>query len=150
MKRRAFLRCAAASVPLAVLGRPAMAGRAPVFSEHGVAIRGADPVAYFKAKGAVAGTVRERVRWRGAVWLFASRENREAFERDPRRYAPCFGGYCAYTMSQGAVAETDPHAFAIHGGRLYLMRSPEVLAAWSEDVRHHVKLAESHWPAALQ
>ncbi len=103
MDRRRFLSLAAAGAVVAGSG-PVFAGPAPVFAVNGVAIRGADPVAYFRGQGAVAGSATESVIWRGAAWLFSQRENRELFEGDPRKFAPLFGGYCAYTLSQGELA----------------------------------------------
>ncbi len=148
MHRRSFINMALA-VPLISFGERALAGRAPVFAENGIAIRGADPVAYFRGMGAVAGSISERVMWRGATWLFSSREHREMFEGDPRRFAPRFGGYCAYTLSQGALAPSDPRAYAVHSGRLYLMHSMTKREAWRQDHATNIKLAERHWPGAL-
>jgi hypothetical protein len=148
MNRRKLL---LAAVGLPLLLQPAMvsAGRAPVYAESGIAILGADPVAYFRGEGPVAGTVNERVMWRGAVWLFANRQNREAFERDPRHFAPRFGGYCAYTLSQGALAPTDPRAYKIHRGRLYLMTSLHARETWKKNLELNIKRAEKYWPIAL-
>ncbi len=148
MHRRTFVALAAA-LPALGLPRTAVGGTAHVNAEHGVAIRGADAVAYFRGLGPVAGSVAEQVRWRGAVWLFANPEHREAFERDPRRFAPRFGGYCAYTLSQGALGPVDPRAFNIHEGRLYLVRSLEIREIWLKNLAHNIRLAEKHWPAAL-
>lgn len=146
--RRHFLGSTAA-LALAATAVPLHAGRAPVYAENGVAIRGADPVAYFLGHGAVAGSTQQRVRWRGAWWLFARRENREAFEFDPHRFAPRFGGYCAYTMSQGGLSPTDPHAFHIHDDRLYLVRSTAIKGLWMRELAYNIKMAERHWPHAL-
>lgn len=149
MNRRSFL-AAAAALPVFARARQSRAGSAPVFSEHGVAIRGADPVAYFQGRGPLAGTIAERVRWQGAVWLFATSANREAFERDPRRFAPRFGGYCAYTLSQGRLAPSDPAAFAIYRDRLYLLENDAKRRAWLQDPRSNIRKAEAHWPNALE
>jgi YHS domain-containing protein len=148
MSRRTFVALGAV-LPALILGTGASAGSAPVYAESGMAIRGADPVAYFRGMGAVAGSISERVVWRGATWLFASSEHRELFERDPKRFAPRFGGYCAYTLSRGALAGSDPRAYEILGDRLYLLHSPEMKEAWHQDVEQNIKLAERHWRAAL-
>jgi hypothetical protein len=148
MDRRSFIALAASVTAFAWAPR-AFAGHSPVFVENGIAIRGADTVAYFDEGGPVAGLVSERVRWRGAVWLFGSQEHREAFEWDPRRFAPRFGGYCAYTLSQGRLAATDPRAFAIHEGRLNLISSLEDREAWLKNLDQNIKLAELNWPSAL-
>ncbi len=127
----------------------ASAGPASVFTQEGIAIGGADPVAYFVGHSAVAGSATESVMWRGATWLFACRENREVFERDPRRYSPRFGGYCAYTLSQGKLAPTDPRAFAVLDGRLYLLDSLEIRDIWQRNLAQNIKLARMHWRDAF-
>lgn len=148
MNRRTFVTLSAA-LPSLLCGTRAVAGYAPVNAENGIAIGGADTVAYFQGMGAVAGSISERVMWRGATWLFVSRQHREMFERDPKRFAPRFGGYCAYTLSQGSLAPGDPRAFALHQGRLYLIHSPSMMAAWKAELIQNIRLAETHWPAAL-
>ena len=148
MHRRTFLALAAAAPALAY-APPALAGNAPVFAENGIAIRGADPVAYFEGAGPVAGSVTEHVRWRGAVWLFASRENRETFERDPRRFAPRFGGYCAYSLSQGRLEPSDPRAYTLRKGRLYLVSSFKARRTWLDNLDQNIRRAEVHWPSVL-
>ena len=145
---RAFLGLTAAASTLALAGR-AQAGSAPVYAEDGVAIRGADAVAYFEGRGPVAGLVTERVGWRGAIWLFATPQNRQAFEWNPRSFAPRFGGYCAYKLSQGQLGPIDPHAYEILDGRLYLFGSLEFREVWRKDLVQNISLAESHWPMAL-
>jgi hypothetical protein len=146
MPTRRYVILTTCSLPFLAAGGPARAKSEAVYAEDGIAIRGADAVAYFQGKGAVAGTVRERVRWHGAFWLFSSSANREAFEREPRRFAPRFGGYCAYTLSQGRLAASDPRAYALHGGRLYLMHSVADRKSWTENLDRNVRLAEAYWP----
>ena len=148
MHRRTFLELTLA-LPVLFAGTGAVAGHPPVYAENGIAIRGADSVAYFQGMGAVAGSISERVMWRGATWLFANRKHREMFEGDPRRFAPRFGGYCAYTLSQGILAPSDPRAYAVHGGRLYLLSSLKERKTWQENLAKNISLAERHWPAAL-
>jgi YHS domain-containing protein len=84
-----------------------------------VAIKGYDPVAYFKSGKPVEGTGTHEHRWMGATWRFASAANRDAFAADPQRYAPQFGGYCAWAVSQGYTADIDPEAWTIVGDKLY-------------------------------
>lgn len=148
MYRRSLLGLVAA-LPLAGLASRARAGGAPIFAENGIAIRGADPVAYFQGRGPVAGLATERVRWRGAVWLFANADNRDVFEWDPRRFAPRFGGYCALAVVEGRLAPSDPRAWSIHEGRLYLLNSYAARRAWLANVEQNIRLAEERWPTAL-
>jgi hypothetical protein len=148
LSRRDFVTLALAG-PLVLRASSAWAGSAPVYAEDGIAIRGADTVAFFLGAGPLAGSVSEPVRWRGAIWLFATRRNRELFELDPRRYAPRFGGYCAYSLSQGGLVPSDPHAYAIHEGRLYLLQSVEKRRIWRDDLVRNIRLAERNWKVAL-
>lgn len=142
----AFL-CAAPMMPM--LPTAALAGRPEIFAEGGLAIRGTDPVAYFRAGRPTPGDRRHAVAWRGATWLFASAANREAFEMNPEGHAPRYGGYCAYALAQGALASTVPEAWTIHEGRLYLNYSVPVRTLWQEDIPGNVRAADRHWPGIL-
>jgi len=82
-------------------------------NDKGVAVQGYDVVAYFTDKAAVKGSARFVHTWNGVEWRFASPEHRDAFEKDPARYAPAFGGYCAYGVSRGYAVDIDPEAFAV-------------------------------------
>ena len=121
----------------------------PVAAVGGVAAGGYDVVAYFTQGEPVPGDPAHALKWRGAVWLFASAESQLAFEMNPRAYAPRFGGYCAFALSQGRLALADPAAFAIHEGRLYLAHSPAVLDRWRADPARFIDAARAEWPAVL-
>lgn len=127
----------------------AAADERPVHATDGLAIGGYDAVAYFTQGRAVPGQTAHALKWRGAVWLFATSESLVAFEMNPRAYAPRFGGYCAFALSEGQLAPGDPLAFAIRDGRLYLAHSPHHLALWSADPAARILLAEGHWPGIL-
>ena len=75
--------------------------------------------------------------------------NGDAFVADPQKYAPQFGGYCAWAVSQGYTAGIDPKAWTIHGGRLYLNYSKGVRAQWSEDIPGNIAKGERNWPKVL-
>jgi hypothetical protein len=135
---------------LALAAGPAGAGGREIFSTGGVAIHGYDPVAYFTEGKPVAGRRDLMLKWAGAMWRFSSPENLAAFEMNPRRYAPQYGGYCAYALSLGAIATTVPEAWTIHEGKLYLNFSTAVRQTWSEDIPGNVRKADANWPAALR
>lgn len=119
----------------------------PVFSNwRGVAIRGADPVAYFTEGRAVDGDSEYAVTYMGATWHFANAENKAAFESSPERYAPQYGGYCAWAVSQGYTASVDPEAFTIVDGRLYLNYSASVMKTWLADRDALIATADANWP----
>jgi len=147
--RRRFLGLALTTPIAATLWRPAFAATPEVFSTGGVAIHGYDPVAYFKQSETVDGKDAHRLRWMGTTWRFSSAENMMDFEANPHAYAPKYGGYCAYAMAQGAVANTVPEAWSIHEGRLYLNFSTGVRGLWRQDIPGNVSLADGFWPAAL-
>ena len=142
--------------PLAALIAVLFALAAPVradspvwFTSHGAAIDGYDTVAYFTAGKPVPGRAGIEVEWKGAIWRFASRGNRERFEANPRAFAPQYGGYCAYAVSRGHLASTDPQAWKIVDGKLYLTHSPAVLAMWSRDIAGNLARSEANWPGVL-
>ena len=92
----------------------------PIFSNNAGAIKGYDPVAYFVQGEAVEGLETFSFTWMEATWLFSNEENLKAFEEDPEAYAPQFGGYCAYAVSQGYTYRTSPEAWKIVDGKLFL------------------------------
>ena len=147
--RRSVLVQALAVGTLVGLARPAAAGEPYVSELHGLAIGGADPVAYFTQGAPVAGSTAHGLIWHGATWLFASVENRFLFEADPRRFSPRFGGYCAWAVGQGFLAQGDPEAWTIHRGRLYLTYSKAVRTRFRNDIERNIAMAEANWPAVL-
>ena len=98
----------------------------PVFETDGVAIGGYDAVAYFTDAKAVEGTKQHSFDWYGATWHFVSEANRAAFAKDPEKYAPQYGGYCAFGVSRGYAVKVDPTAWKIVDGKLYLNYNHDV------------------------
>jgi len=137
---------AASSIPAIAYG-----AEAPVFTDRsGLAIRGFDPVAYFDEGRPVSGAELHEHRWRGAVWRFATEAHRDAFAADPERFAPQYGGYCAYAMSLGKKAPIDPEAWDVVDGRLYLNKSPGVREDWLRDRDSRIRRADKHWAQLLE
>lgn len=129
----------------------AAADKDPVFTTRGnLAIRGYDPVAYFTEGKAVKGDKDFTLGWQGADWRFASDENRTRFAADPEKYAPRYGGYCAWAVSRNYTASTDPDAFTIVGDKLYLNYSRRVMRQWLEDRDANIESADGNWPAVLK
>ncbi|MCC0175517.1 YHS domain-containing protein [Waterburya agarophytonicola K14] len=112
-------------------------------------MRGTDPVAYFTEGKAVEGSSEYELEWNGNLWRFSSEENISLFEEDPEAYAPQYGGYCAKALSEGNVVSTDPEAWKIVDGKLYLNYSPEVQKQWVEDIEGNITLADEMWPNVL-
>jgi YHS domain-containing protein len=114
-----------------------------------VAIKGYDPVAYFADARPVKGSKDHELEWNGATWRFASEDHLAAFEAEPERYAPQYGGYCAWAVSQGYTANIDPEAWRIVEDRLYLNYSKEVQRTWETDIPGHIAAADANWPGVL-
>jgi len=150
LTRRTLILSAAAAPALVLLPGPARAAEPPVFSRDGAAISGTDPVAYFTEGRPVAGQAAITHDWNGATWRFASPETREMFAADPEAYAPQYGGYCAYAVSRGYTAKTEPEAWHIHEGKLYLNFNRAVRGLWRRDIPGHIARADANWPQVLQ
>lgn len=149
LTRRTFLASAAALPAVTLLTQQAAAAEPPVYATNGVAINGYDPVAYFTEGKPVEGSAEFTSDWDGATLQFASAENKAMFDGDPEKFAPKYGGYCAYAVSKGYTASTDPGAWSIHEDRLYLNYSKSVRALWSARKRHHIEQADANWPGVL-
>lgn len=118
-------------------------------STFGGAISGYDPVAYFTQGKPVKGKSAHTLKYKGATWKFSSEKNKQAFKNSPNKYAPKYGGYCAYAVSKGYTASTDPDAWTIVKGKLYLNYSKSVRAKWSKDIPGNIAKANANWPKVL-
>lgn len=132
------------AVLLLVLALPAAAVD-EVFQTDDGAIRGYDPVAYHVENRPVKGRAEFSHHWNGARWRFASAANRDLFAADPARYAPQYGGYCAFGTSRGYKVSTDPAAFAIVDGKLYLNYNKPVQTTWNRDRPGYIATADRNW-----
>jgi hypothetical protein len=148
VRRKAFVIVAAAILvlPLVAHTRPKAAINA---DSRELAVKGFDVVAYATNRAAVLGRPEFEHRWKGVVWRFANALHRDQFERDPARYAPQFGGYCAWAVSRGYTADVDPEAWKIVDGKLYLNYSKRVQQMWEQDVAGNIAKAVANWPAVL-
>lgn len=114
-----------------------------------VAIKGTDPVAYFTQGRPMEGSKAHQFIWKGAKWRFANAKHREMFAANPERYAPQYGGYCAWAVSQGYTAGIDPDAWKIVESKLYLNNSKSVQAQWLADMKALIQQADVNWPRLL-
>jgi hypothetical protein len=142
------------ALPLIATGMHAVAAAGPQpsvnVSRGQLALRGYDAVAYRTTGEPTPGSTTFEHRWNGAVWRFSTAANREQFASEPARYAPEFGGYCAYAVSRGYTADADPSAWRIVDGRLYLNYSKRVQRLWEEDVSGNIARGRSNWPGVLE
>jgi len=117
-----------------------------IYQEDGVAISGADPVAYFELGEARQGEAEHSYQWRGAEWRFINADHRERFADDPEKYAPEYGGWCAWAAAQGHAASTTPEAWKIVEGDLYLNYNANIQAKWERDIEGFIEKADANWP----
>jgi YHS domain-containing protein len=117
-----------------------------IFTTREGAIQGYDVVAYFAENKPVKGAKEFSASYLGEIWFFASAENLKAFQSTPEKYIPQFGGFCAYGMSQGYKAKTEPDAFTIVDGKLYLNYNQAVRKIWNEKQAELIDKANSNWP----
>lgn len=119
----------------------------PLFSDK--AIRGYDTVAYFTESKPVKGDEKFSTQYNEATWLFSSQENLDIFLADPEKYAPQYGGYCAYAVANNGTASIKPELFTIHDGKLYLNYNQSVNDKWLANKDDFIVDADKNWPKLL-
>ncbi len=121
-----------------------------IYASKKGAIKRYDPVAYFTSGEAVKGNESISLEWNKATWYFSSEGNKDSFKSDPEKYAPQFGGYCAYAVSQGYTYSSSPEAWKIVDGKLYLNYSKGVQKQWEANQSEFIKQAEANWPKVIE
>ncbi len=116
----------------------------------GVALGGYDPIAYFTTGKPTPGLKTITYKYKSSIWRFSSESNRAEFISNPQKYAPQYGGYCAWAVSQGYTAKGDPNAWKIHKGKLYLNYNKTVQATWARNIPKHIKSGNKNWPEVLR
>jgi hypothetical protein len=111
---------------------------------------GFDVVAYVTQGRPVEGTRAHAATWKDVAWRFASAEHRAAFLADPERYAPAYGGHCAWAAAQGYRAKGDPRHWRVVGGRLFLNYNAAVHRDWEKDIPRFIAAADANWPRLRQ
>lgn len=148
-----FIQIAAVVAALSWAGA-AQAGEQYV-DETGYAVSGHDVVAYSeleqapvgkKQPEAVPGRKDITIEYNGAIWAFATEENRDKFVANPEKYVPAYDGHCAYGVAQGGKVPGNPHLWRIVDGQLYLNITKNVVGFWEEDIRGNIGKAQSNWP----
>lgn len=118
-------------------------------TSKGIAVKGYDMVAYFLNGAPSKGDKTITHEWNDATWRFANAENRDLFAADPEKYAPQYGGYCAYGVSQGATVSFNPDAWTIVDDKLYLNLSKKIQKKWEKDIAGYIETADNKWPDIL-
>ena len=115
-----------------------------------VAIKGYDPVAYFTMDKPVKGAKQHSLEWRGATWRFASEAHLKKFRSNPEKYAPQYGGYCAWAVSQGDTADIDPKQWHVVNDRLYLNYNASIQKKWLRNRDELIRKADGNWPGVIK
>ena len=120
--------------------------RAQVYQKEGAAISGYDPVAFFSEQKPVKGSAQYTTEWNGAQWRFASKAHLDSFVTAPAKYAPQYGGYCAYGTADGHKATTEVDTWTIIDGKLYFNYNKEVKQLWNKQIPEYIQQADANWP----
>lgn len=137
---------------LIFISSSAFAADPDIFATKKGAIRGVDVVAYFSLEPgdkAIKGTDEFTYEYMGATWKFASAANRDAFIAKPEKYAPQYGGYCAFAVSHGFTKPVNVQAWRIVDDKLYLNLSKGVKRKWEKDIAGNIERADNNWPTVL-
>lgn len=121
------------------------AQKSPIFIGDDGAINGYDPVAFFTIQKPIKGKKEFSFRWNNAEWRFADAKNRDAFIASPEKYAPQFGGYCAYGVSEGHKSPTQPETFTLLDGKLYFNYNMDVKKLWLKNRDERIMNANKIW-----
>jgi YHS domain-containing protein len=113
----------------------------------GVILNGYDVVAFFKQRKPVKGNPGIESTYQGATYLFASTADKADFDKDPAKYAPQYGGFCAYGVANGILSaiEGNPDAFAVYKGKLYLCGNQAALRGFRSNIDSNIEKADTNW-----
>jgi YHS domain-containing protein len=120
-------------------------GKAKKVHLKNVILHGYDPVAYFKQDKAVRGDPTIKSEYKGATYLFASQADKADFDKDPGKYEPQYGGFCANSMAHGKRSDIDPKVFRVYKGKLYVCSSPRALTEFSANIDPNIAKADQNW-----
>lgn len=135
---------------LLLISIASFAQKSSIYSTKDGAIKGYDPVAYFVDGEPVKGKAEFTTKWKDADWYFSSKQNLDAFKADPEKYAPQFGGYCAFGVSKGSLYKIEPDAWTIVDGKLYLNYNKSIQKKWEGNRAEFIKKAEANWPKVIE
>jgi YHS domain-containing protein len=124
--------------------KPATKARMNVDS-NGVILNGYDPVAYFTRHQAVKGNPAIQTRFGGAIYYFVSVADKVAFSKDPSRYVPQYGGFCAYHVSKGELKDSNPAAFFIYKVKLYVCSDADGAKKFRSSIDENIRKADENW-----
>jgi YHS domain-containing protein len=113
---------------------------------NGVILKGYDAVAFFEQGKPVKGNPAIKGSYQGATYLFASEADKTAFDKDSAKYAPQYGGFCAYGVVKGALDDfEDLFVFTIYKGKLFLCGNPGALEIFMTNIDSNIDTADTNW-----
>ena len=148
-KTKQFIMKFATLLLLTTLSASTYAQKSEIFTNKGIAVKGYDVVAYFEESKPVKGSKEHQLKWKDAIWYFSSAENLAKFKEEPQRFAPQYGGYCAYAVANGSTAPIDPDAWSIVDNKLYLNFNKSIQKKWEANTTQHINQADQNWPKVL-
>ena len=131
---------------LSTLSIAAWAGFETETDQNDVILAGHDAVAYQTVGKALIGKAQFTATHNNAVYRFASAANRDLFRANPEKYAPAYGGYCAYGLTLGKKISVDGKAFEMVNGILYVNKNLAVYETWKKDIPGNIQKADAQWP----
>jgi len=112
----------------------------------GVILRGYDVAAYFEQGKPLKGNPAIESTYQGVTYLFASAANKADFDKDPAKYVPQYGGFCAYGVANGVLATIEtPNAFTIYKGKLYIGGNQDALKSFKTNIDENIGKADAYW-----
>jgi len=140
------------ALALTTLPSAALAAKPEIYTSafSNVAVQGYDPVAYFTQGKPVEGSEAFKTTYKGAEFHFASAGNLARFKANPSAYAPQFGGYCAWAVSQNYTAKGDAQHWRIVNGKLFLNYNGDIQKKWEKNIPGLIARANANWPNVLQ
>jgi hypothetical protein len=135
---------------LLLVSTAGMSQTAAYYCEKGTAINGYDVVAYFTQDSALKGSDVYAYQWNNAKWVFNSQAHLDLFKTKPEKYAPQYGGWCAYGVSENHKSPTDSRAFTIVDNKLYLNYNMKVMLLWRQDTTKYINVANRNWTTLKQ
>ena len=129
-----------------IISNAAHAQNSEVFQKDGIAINGYDAVAFFTEQKPVKGDKQFSYAYKNVDWLFSNSANRELFKTSPEKYAPQYGGYCAFGTADGHKAPTQADTWTIVDDKLYFNYNLKVKDLWNKNMQAYIEKADKNWP----
>jgi hypothetical protein len=126
--------------------------KSPVYTAlfSDIAVSGYDTVAYFTEGKAIKGSDDYSIEYQNTEWRFKNAGNLATFKADPLKYAPQYGGYCAWAVANNDTAKGDPLQWTVHNGKLYLNYDADIQSQWLKDKEVLIRTADKNWPNVIK